>query len=83
MDWNHENEAVAVSASSDGTVCIWDISNASKLDSIVRPVSKAEFGAGGIYDIKWHKKHSNIFASTSTTGDLYLYTALTSDQTQD
>jgi WD40 repeat protein len=72
MDWNHENEAVAVSASIDGTVCIWDISNASKLDSIVRPVSKAEFGSGGIYDIKWHKKHTNIFASTSTTGDLYL-----------
>lgn len=72
MDWNVHNEAVAVSASLDGTVCVWDISNASKLDSIVRPVSKGKFSTGGIYDIKWHKKDSNVFGFTSLNGDLYL-----------
>lgn len=77
MDWNAHKEAVAVSASLDGTVCIWDISNASKLDSIVRPLSKVNFKTGGIYDIKWHKKDSNIFAFTSLSGDLYLYNEFT------
>ena len=73
MDWNTRNEAVAISASEDGKVCIWDISNASKLDSFVRPVFQVEFKVGGIYDIKWHKKDSNIFAFSSLKGDIYLY----------
>lgn len=74
MDWNQDNEAVAISSSFDGTICIWDISNASKLDAIVRPLSKTTLTSGGIYDIKWHKKHTHVFAYTSSLGDIFLYT---------
>lgn len=81
MDWNLHKEAFAISAGDDGQVCVWDISHASKLDRIVRPFSKFCFGRGtGLYvwlmliqDIKWHKKDANIFACTTSNGDLLLY----------
>lgn len=50
MDWNPHKEAVAISAGFDGSLCLWDISTASKLDRIVNPLLQTTFLPGvGIY----------------------------------
>lgn len=43
MDWNLYHEAVAISAAFDGTLCIWNISHASKLDRVMKPMTKVKF----------------------------------------
>jgi histone-binding protein RBBP4 len=83
MDWNQHKEAVAITSSFDGCVCVWDISSATKLDRLVRPVSKFTM-LGGNYvvaaeqDVKWHKKDPHLFCCSSSDGDLFLYARLTS-----
>ena len=51
LDWNPSKEAIALSSDSNGTICIWDISQASKLESKIHPSSKFSLGYGGIYVI--------------------------------
>ncbi len=78
MDWNPHKEAVAITSSFDGCVCVWDISSATKLDRLVRPVAKFCMPAGNFVpspdqDVKWHKKDPNLFCCSSKDGDLFLY----------
>lgn len=77
MDWNQHKEAVAITSSFDGCVCVWDISSATKLDRLMRPVSRFSMPGGNYVglseqDVKWHKKDPHLFCCSSSDGDLFL-----------
>ena len=54
MDWNLHRDAYAISADFSGLVCVWDISSASKLDKLVRPVQQFRYAADGVYVASLH-----------------------------
>lgn len=69
ISWNPHDAGILLSASTDGSVCIWDIQNPS-IDLEALQMHKAH--DAGVEDVDWSRFHRNIYGSVGD--DSYLKT---------
>eukprot|EP00981_Chlorochromonas_danica_P005547 scaffold1129_cov164-Ochromonas_danica.AAC.12 len=70
ISWNSLTAGHLLSASSDGTVCLWDIKE-SALD--VQPIHTFRSHQAGVEDIDWSRHYSTIFGSVGDDAQLLLW----------
>lgn len=71
ISWNPNIEGQLLSGAGDGTVCIWNLKEAS---SEVAPLHKfTDVHADGVEGIDWHKHNSYLFGSVGNDSNILLY----------
>lgn len=70
MSWNPHTTGHLLSASSDGSVCIWDIKEAAVDVQALRTYAGHE---GSVEDVDWSKHHSTIFASVGADSQVLIW----------
>lgn len=75
--WNEKDRGKLLTASSDGTVALWDVVNDYKSRTDGKMVSIAPkqvytHHIGGVNDVAWHPSEKHIFASVGDDQQLYV-----------
>ncbi|PVV03754.1 hypothetical protein BB560_001757 [Smittium megazygosporum] len=72
LSWNKFTEGQILSASEDGTVCMWDIMANSNGNKSIDPTCKFSYHNAVVEDVDWHSKHPYLFASVGDDRMLYI-----------
>lgn len=71
ISWNGISPGLLLSSSSDGTVCLWDVSNANGSTLDAQAIYKGHNGS--VEDVAWHEFHKNYFGTVGCDGQIILY----------
>ncbi|PVU89940.1 hypothetical protein BB561_005105 [Smittium simulii] len=63
LSWNTFQKGHILSASEDGSVCLWDIIGNTSTGRTMDPLLKIEAHNSVVEDVDWHPKHPHLFAS--------------------
>lgn len=63
IQWSPQEKTVFASASSDGTVCIWDTRSKSRTPALTVPISKSDVNV-----LSWSKLTTNLLATGDDDG---------------
>ena len=70
ISWNPNDQGILLSASTDGSICIWDIQNPS-IDLDAMQTHKAH--TAGVEDVDWCRFHKNVFGSVGDDSHLMIW----------
>lgn len=73
ISWNPIAKGQLVSASEDGTVCLWDISAVSKERRSMDAKSIYRGHSSIVEDVAWHCLHDSIFGSVGDDKHLLMF----------
>ena len=63
LEWSPVNKGHLLSASSDSTVCLWDVQQGGKANKELKPLSVFSTHDGFVEDVSWSPQQSDVFVS--------------------
>jgi len=73
ISWNPKKEGHLLSCSDDQSICIWDISAATKSDSSLEALNIYRGHDSIVEDVAWHHQHDNYFGSVGDDKKLLIW----------
>eukprot|EP01104_Vermistella_antarctica_P008884 TRINITY_DN2264_c0_g2_i1.p1 TRINITY_DN2264_c0_g2~~TRINITY_DN2264_c0_g2_i1.p1 ORF type:complete len:437 (+),score=88.88 TRINITY_DN2264_c0_g2_i1:36-1313(+) len=75
IEWSSLKEGYLMSASDDGSVCMWDVNAATKQNSTLDALATFKGHSSIVEDIAWHWYHDSYFGSVGDDRKLLIWDA--------